>query len=214
MRELIERLSDAILAIVRPHPVRVLIDGRSAAGKTTFSDALAAALSAGGRQVVVAHFDEFHPPGYAARGGSAPYTPEQYLETGFDFAAFERMVMAPAASGSGRLSLSLDDPEQHASLRPDGILVADGCFLAKPALRAAWDFMIWLDVSFETMVERAAVRDVAWVRDEAKVRRRYQTFWQQTHSLYEDLRPRDTADAIIDNEDAQRPQLVRLRTVR
>jgi uridine kinase len=209
----VERLSAAILAIVRPRPVRVLIDGRSAAGKTTFSDALADHLATSRRQVVVAHFDEFHPAGYRTRGGSAPYTPEQYLETGFDFAAFERMVMAPAA-GAGRLSLSLDDPDEQAMLGQDGILVVDGCFLAKPALRPAWDYMIWLDVSFETMVERAAGRDVAWVGDTAKVRLRYETFWRETHSLYESLGPRESANAIVDNEDAARPRLLRLRSVR
>jgi len=212
MADVIDALAGAILAIALPHPVRVLIDGRSAAGKTTFSETLAKRLAAGGRQVVVAHFDEFHPVGYRTSGGSAAYTPARYLDEGFDFAAFEAMVMAPAApSGSGRLTLSLEDPSQRAVLRPDGILVADGCFLAKPALRAAWDFMIWLDVSFETMIERAAARDVAWVGDAARVRRTYRTFWRETHSLYEPLGPRESADAIVDNEDAARPRLVRLR---
>ena len=214
MVDVIDALADAILAINRPYPLRVLIDGRSAAGKTTFSGALAAGLAAGGRQVVVAEFDAFHPPGYRTGGGSSAYTPERYLEAGFDFAAFDRMVMSPAApGGSGRLRLSLEDPRREATLRPDGMLLVDGCFLAKPALRPAWDFMIWLDVSFETMIERAAGRDVAWVGDASLVRRRYQTFWRATHSLYERLGVRDTADAIVDNDDASRPRLIRLRRV-
>ena len=213
MSDPIQAIAAAILAIERPHPVRVLVDGRSAAGKTTFASELARRLSAGGRQVVVAEFDAFHPAGYRASGGSSTYTPARYLEEGFDFAAFDRAVMAPAApGGDGRLTLSLEDPSQRADLRPDGILVVDGCFLAKPALRAAWDFVMWLDVSFETMVERASRRDVAWVHHEAKVRRHYQTFWRDTHSLYESLGPRETADAIVDNEDALRPRLIRLRT--
>jgi uridine kinase len=159
-------------------------------------------------------FDEFHPEGYRAGGGSAAFAPARYLEAGFDFAAFRRMVMAPAApGGSGRLTLSLEDPEQRAMLVRDGILVADGCFLAKPDLRDAWDFVIWLDVSIEMMVERAARSDVAWVGDEARVRRHYQTFWRETHALYEALGPRETANAIVDNEDASRPRLTRLRGV-
>jgi uridine kinase len=209
----IQAIAVAILAVQRSHAVRVLVDGRSAAGKTTFASELARRLAVGGRQVVVAEFDEFHPAGYRSSGGSSAYTPERYLEEGFDFAAFDRDVMGPAApGGDGRLTLSLEDPSPRADLRPDGILVVDGCFLAKPALRGAWDFVIWLDVSFETMVERAARRDVAWVHDEATVRRRYQTFWRDTHALYEGLGPRETADAIIDNEDALRPRLIRLRT--
>ena len=121
------------------------------------------------------------------------------------------MVMTPAASGGSRLvTLSLEDPSRQAVLPPDGILLVDGSFLAKPSLRASWDFVIWLDVSFETMVERAALRDVAWVHDELKVRHHYETFWQHVHALYEGLGPRDTADAIVDNEDPSRPRL-RLR---
>lgn len=211
MGEVVEWVAAAILAIVRPHPVRVLIDGRSAAGKTTLSEGLAARLASGGRQALVAHFDEFHPRGYRTSGGSAAYTPERYLEAGFDFAAFDRMVMSPSApGGSGRLALSLGDRRQRARLRPEGILVVDGCFLAKPGLRAAWDFMLWLDISFETMVERAAGRDVDWVGDETVVRRRYRTFWRQTHRLYESLGARESADAVIDNEDPARPSLVRI----
>jgi uridine kinase len=211
MSDAIRSISAAILALGKPHPLKVLIDGRSAAGKTTFSEALAGLLATSGRQVVLVRFDEFHPAGYRTAGGSAAYTPEAYLDDGFDFAAFDRMVMEPAASrGSRRITLSLEDPAQRAVLNPDGILVADGCFLAKPRLRAQWDFMVWLDVSFETMVERAAARDVAWVGDEAKVRRRYQTFWRKTHALYESLGPRETANAIVDNEDANHPRLIRL----
>jgi uridine kinase len=211
LTEAIDSIARAVLAIVRTHPVRVLIDGRSAAGKTTFSNALARRLVAVGKEVVVAEFDEFHPNGYRSRGGSWSYTPERYLEDGFDFAAFQKMVMTPAASGGSRLvTLSLEDPSRQAVLPPDGILLVDGSFLAKPSLRASWDFVIWLDVSFETMVERAALRDVAWVHDELKVRHHYETFWQHVHALYEGLGPRDTADAIVDNEDPSRPRL-RLR---
>jgi uridine kinase len=201
-------LGAAILAI-RRRPVRVLIDGRSAAGKTTFSQTLMGRLAEGGRQVVLVEFDAFHPAGYRTSGGSAAYTPGQYLAAGFDFAAFEALVMAPSAlGGSGRLMLSLEDPTRQATLGRDGILLVDGGFLAKPGLRAAWDYMIWLDVSFETMVERAARRDVAWVGDEATVRR-HRTFWRETHSLYEQLGPHESADAVVDNADPARPRLLK-----
>jgi uridine kinase len=133
------------------------------------------------------------------------------VDEGFDFGAFQRMVMTPAGpGGSRRLALSREEPSKQAVLDPDGVLVADGCFLAKPTLRSEWDFMVWLDVSFEAMIERAAARDTGWVGDEAKVRSRYQTFWRETHALYEDLGPRETADAIVDNEDINHPRLIRL----
>jgi uridine kinase len=203
-----------ILALDLRRPLRVLIDGRSAAGKTTLSGVLAARLAEGGRQVIVAHFDEFHPPGYRSNGGSSAYAPERYLGAGFDFAAFRRMVLDPAAPGaSGQLALSLDDPSLRAELRGDGILLVDGCFLARPDLRALWDYMVWLDVSFEVMIERAAGRDVAWVGDEARVRRHYDRFWRATHSLYETMGPRESADAIIDNERPAQPRRILRSTI-
>lgn len=40
-----EAVAERILAVERPHPVRVAIDGCSAAGKTTFADGLADSLA-------------------------------------------------------------------------------------------------------------------------------------------------------------------------
>ena len=77
-------------------------------------------------------------------------------------------------------------------------------------LRTHWDLAIWLDVSIETMIERAAKRDVAWVGDDATVRQRYLTRWAPTHRLYEATGARTAAHVIIDNEAPLRPRLVQL----
>ena len=55
----------------------------------------------------------------------------------------------------------------------DAILIVDGAFLLRPELRPFWDLVIWLHISFEDMVARAAERDTAWVGDTDEVRRRY-----------------------------------------
>src|SRR5579864_7050893 len=147
----IDDLAGAILAVRRPHPVRVLVDGRSAAGKTTFAASLAEHLARSGRAVELVHFDDFHPVGYRPLG-SAAYTPERYLDEGFDFAAFERLVLAPTLpDGDGKIAFALADafddaPEGGATLATEALLVVDGAFLLKPALRAWWDFAVWLDV--------------------------------------------------------------------
>ena len=52
-------------------PLRVGIDGRSAAGKTTFAYQLAEVAGRRGWSVVRASIDDFHPPGQKSRG----YTP-------------------------------------------------------------------------------------------------------------------------------------------
>ena len=209
----IEQVAASILGLRRERPLRVLIDGRSAAGKTTFAATLGERLAASGREVLTAHFDDFHPAGYRPQGSSA-YSPERYLDEGFDFGAFERFVIAPTAlAGSRHVVSALPGASDAGSgemlIADDGILLVEGAFLLKPALRVWWDFTIWLDVSFATMVERAVARDVAWVGDADKVRARYQGFWTDTHSLYEACGAQGAAHAVIDNEAPANPRLVR-----
>lgn len=69
----VEHLSK--LAACSPlRPVRVGLDGRSAAGKTTFADRLTSVAGACGRHAMRASIDDLHPPGHKTRG----YTVETY----------------------------------------------------------------------------------------------------------------------------------------
>jgi hypothetical protein len=78
-------------------------------------------------------------------------------------------------------------------------------------LEASWDYLMWLDIDFETMIERARKRDAAWVGSEAIVAKRYRRLWIPIHRLYEQLtNARARADAFIDNRDVQSPVLRRL----
>jgi len=216
---LIGRVSALVAAIERPHPTRVAIDGRSAAGKTTFADQLAERLGMSGRQVLRAGIDDFHPPGHAARSAAGGYTPRGRYEEAFDYVAFSRLLLAPLGpNGDRRICLAMHDslhdrPIGGAQLMaaPNAIALVDGAFLLRPELKANWDLAIWLDVSFDTMIERAAERDVTWVGDAAIVRERYRTGWAPAHEIYEATGARDAAHVVVDNEDPLRPRLVRSR---
>ena len=59
VRDAIPEIAEAILGLPSKRPVRVGICGRSAAGKTTFGDKLAASLTRSGRPVLRAQFDDF-----------------------------------------------------------------------------------------------------------------------------------------------------------
>ncbi len=48
-------------------PVRVGVDGRSAAGKTTFADRLTSVAGTCGRHAMRESIDDFHPPGHKTR---------------------------------------------------------------------------------------------------------------------------------------------------
>jgi shikimate kinase len=75
-------------------------------------------------------------------------------------------------------------------------------------LRGFWEFVVWLDVSFETMIERAVRRDTQWIPSEAVVRARYRDLWIPLHTLYELTGVRSYADMIIDNENPSAPRCV------
>jgi uridine kinase len=122
----------AVAARITPG-MRVGIDGLSAAGKTTFADALAAALE---QPTVRVSIDDFHnaPEIRHARGEG----PDTYYEDTFDLDAFRRAV-----GGTGR----------------GVVLVADGIFIHKPELRDLWDLSIFLTGDRQTLLERAVARD-------------------------------------------------------
>jgi uridine kinase len=56
---ILDEVAAAVVALRRPHPVRIGIDGRTAAGKTTLADELLMLIEARGRNVIRACIDDF-----------------------------------------------------------------------------------------------------------------------------------------------------------
>lgn len=197
-----------ILEFTPDWPIRVGVDGRSAAGKTTFADALSERLRGLGRVVMRAEIDDFHPPGHGPRSAAGGYTAESYYAEGYDYVAFRDLLLAPLdVGGNRRCRFGIHDSFSDTAIDlpaievpKDAIVIIDGCFLLRPDLRGFWEFVIWLDVSFETMIERAVRRDTQWMPSEALVRARYRDRWIPLHKLYEETGARSYADMIIDNE--------------
>ena len=92
----------------------------------------------------------------------------------------------------------------------DAVLIVDGAFLLVPALAEHWERILWID-NWRTMVARAMARDVAWVGSAERVRERYEQYWIPRHRHYEGTyRPRERADIVVDNDDLDRPRIVRM----
>jgi len=214
--DLLDDLSATLLELNAEQPKLVAIDGRSAAGKTTLADELALNVRLRGRPVLRCSFDDFHPPGHKYRSRERPYTPLSYYEAGYDYATFQTYVLDPVRYGSTRCRLahwdSFNDvafPEQWSDVPRGTIVIIDGIFLLRPEFRQYWDYMIWLQIDWETMIERAASRDVAWVGSAEVVIHRYRTFWIPTHTLYETKdHPTFASNVMVDNSDPETPTLV------
>lgn len=213
---IVETVAARVMALRIGHPLRVCVDGHSAAGKTTFTHELADALGERGRKCLRIEADDFHPERYLshpARTGP----PEQYLDQGYAWNVLLREVLEPAGSGGSRRCRrkywdSYNDrffDQDWVEITDDAVLLVDGGFPLVAPLREHWDFVVWLDSDWDTLVERATARDMAWSNDEAGVRAAYEQKWLPRHQHYVDVcRPLTLADVVIDNRDPQYPVLL------
>jgi uridine kinase len=138
---LVELLAELIVAVRRPHPVRVAVDGPDAAGKTTLADAVGAAVERRGRRVIRASIDGFHRP-RAERYRQGAASPRGYYEDSFDYDALRASLLDPLGVGGSRkyrrgtfdfrTDQSRDVGVEIAS--DDAVLIFDGVFLLRPEL--------------------------------------------------------------------------------
>jgi uridine kinase len=214
----LDELAGAVTSLWLAHPTRVAIDGRSAAGKTTLGNELAEELQARGREVIRASIDDFHRPGHKYRSQRGGWTPRSYYDEGYDYKAFHDVLLEPLGPGGNRrcrtgMLDAFNDvwlPVEWHEVGSGTIAVIDGVFLLRPELAEHWDYIVWLDIDMETMVERACLRDVAWVGSVHVVEERYRRHWIETHELYERLTDASSlAHALIDNRDPEEPKFLR-----
>lgn len=215
---LVGLLADRILALDVGHPVRVAIDGRSAAGKSALANELVDRLGASGRQILSSSIDDFHPPGYKNRAAGAGFaSPEEYLRDGYDFEAFRRSVLDPLGPGGERRcrlahwKAYQDEPyeEEWVVAQETAVLVAEAAFAFLPSLHGSWEMTIWLHIDTATLLERVSVRD-RWIGHPDQIVTRYRQQWLPRHRYYEEhYRPDERADVVVDNNDWSRPVLVR-----
>jgi uridine kinase len=203
----IDELVRRILAVDVGHPVRVGIDGPSAAGKTTLANDLAGALRAAtGRVVIRAELDHFMR--MVADRNAYPYdSPESYYLDAWDYPAIRRELLLPLGPGGGRrYRTALTDaagtatPDLPVRTAPDdAILVADGVFLQRPELDGHWDLRIYLHLDAAESLRRGVARDRHWMGGAAEAERRYRTKYLPGEERYRrEVRPRDRAQIVID----------------
>jgi uridine kinase len=201
-------LADRVLAVTADHPVRVAIDGRSAAGKTTLANALATAVRAGsGRTVIRAELDGFMK--MVADRNAYPYdSPESYYLDAWDYPAIRASLLIPLGPGGDRRYRTgpLDPP----GVAPvDAILLADGVFLQRPELDRFWDLRIYLDIGLEESLRRGVDRDQHWMGGAAEAESRYRAKYLPGEQRYlAEVRPRERAPIVVDTTDPARPRII------
>ncbi|MFF0343841.1 uridine kinase [Kribbella sp. NPDC004875] len=211
-------LAGEILGVARGHPVRVGVDGCSAAGKTSLGDELAGVLrQRTDREVIRAGLDYFK-RAPELRTKYPIDSPESYYFEMYDNDAIRERLLAPLGPGGDRRYTAairepnaknvVDSPIRTAT--PQAVVIVDGCFLQRPELDDFWDLRIYVHVSFETVLRRGAARDEAWMASLAAAEERYRNRYIPGESRYVDqVRPADRAQLVVINEDPANPELIR-----
>ncbi|WP_260484000.1 hypothetical protein [Sphingomicrobium flavum] len=198
-------------------PLRVAIDGRTAAGKTSFREELAKALRAEGHDVVATSIDGFHHP-KVVRYAKGRTSADGYYEDARNLPAIRRLLLDPlGADGNRHYAMENFDLEADQPIEPvmhkadeDVILLVDGTFLQRPELKDGFDLTIFLDVPQDLAVERAAVR--AGAENADAMRTAYATRYLPAYERYDrECRPMASADLIIDNRDFEKARVVDIK---
>lgn len=213
--DVIQEVVHRIVALPRTAPARVAVDGRTASGKTTFADELAAGIRRTGRPVIRAQIDGFHRP-RVERYRRGRMSAEGYYRDARDLDAVVSLLLAPLSRSGDRMirtesfDLDADEPIDADPWKADDdvVLIVDGTFLQRPELAAHWDATIYVRTSPAVCLQRGIDRDSAHLGGPEQTQRTYAERYQPAYEMYEqEASPETSADLIIDNDDPGQPSI-------
>lgn len=229
--EFIDRLSQHLHQIKRHHPLRLLISGAGAVGKTTLAGELAVSLTTLGRSVAHASIDDIYLPNRFNPQQEKPLK-VQYIEDIFDYPSLIDKALSPCGpNGHRRVHHLIPDTEHnqvraeaYTQLPEDGVLIVEGVFLMQPSLQHHWDFTLWLDTPSEIRMQRGIQRaqdnDVYFARHllghavdnkQVALQHIYQKVFAPAHRLFRyRYQPRQKVDCLVDHQNPKQPLVLNL----
>ncbi len=208
-----EELIPKIYAIKKQTPILVGIDGVDGAGKSSFSHTLATALTKFPRTVVTASIDHFHNPA-KIRYVKGKDSPEGFYFDSFNYDVVKAYLLEPFFKGKGHYRTMAFDCEKDElmQLEPkpvpnNSILIFEGIFSFRPELLPYWDLKIFLDVTFETSLQRNIQRSAPKGAEAVqKIKERWKQRYMPGQKIYfQHADPQAKADILIDNNDYKHP---------
>jgi uridine kinase len=183
-------VSAAIDAAVHEGPAVVVgIDGPGGAGKST----LARALAHWRDDVAIIEGDDFYRP--LSESTRAALTPLEAVDLSFDWERLRDEALAPLLRGDEARYRRYDWAserlgEEVATVAASGVVVVDGVYVARPALRGYLDVIVVVEAPRELRVARMLARENA---PELVAR------WQAAEDWYfERQDPKRVADLVVD----------------
>lgn len=214
---MIEKLiAERILARKGSAPFIVGLDGVDTSGKTSLADRIHSELLARRVNSERISIDRFHNPS-EIRMRRGRLSPEGFFYDSFNYEALIKNVFTPLRQQKGKIIKGIFDYKQNKPVKEQTIevnasliILFDGIFLNRDELAQYWDMTIFLDVSFETVMQRALKRDLAYLGSEENVLNCYNSRYIPGEQIYlNTCRPKEKADIVIDNNDWQNPILIK-----
>lgn len=209
----LETVAQRIVHLKINRPLRVCVDGVTAAGKSTFARDLAHVLSASNREIISTTLDGFHNP-RSQRYEKGRSSAEGYYYDAYNYHGIIQFLLTPLGPNGDRqyrtqiFDLDSDRPvEIQPRIASKGsILIVDGSFALRAELQAYWDLGIYLSVHENIAVDRASIRDGHLFGSEEKARLVTQNRYHAAHRIHvEKARPADAANFVICNNDPANP---------
>lgn len=212
---MVGRVADHLVARQVGHPLRVAVDGITAAGKTTLAHELAAAVATRGRPATHLSMDGFHHP-RAHRHRQGRDSATGYYEDAYDFPTFTRTVLTPLGPDGDRryrhrvidlaTNTSADEPPVTAA--EDTVLVVDGSFLQRDL---TWDEVVFVDTAFDVARGRGTRRDADAFGGVTAAESAYDARYHAASRRYlTEVDPAARATVVIGNDDPAYPELRRI----
>lgn len=212
----IHGLVQHIIAVKKDVPLRVGIDGIDAAGKTSLANEIAEEVTKLGHPLLRASIDGFHNP-KEIRRQRGNLSPEGYYHDSFNYDLLITHLLQPLdPQGSRRIRLSAFDFKTEQEITADEltatdnhILIFEGVFLFRPELIRYWDVKIFVEIDFQTSLNRALERDLYLFGSREEIEMRYNERYIPGQKIYlEAEHPQEKADIVIDNNDFMKPVII------
>ncbi len=191
------------------------VNGIDNSGKTTFAKSLSEYLDARGYESKVISIDDFHNPKDIRGKGENPV--DAYYENAFDTERLIEEILEPIRNNQEvhkvleilNLKTDIYDLKKEYHVNRNDIVIMEGVLLYKEPLDRYIDYKIYLNINFDTMMKRARERDEE--RFDENVVKRYKEKYIPIQKKYiEEDNPKLKSDMIIDNNDFDKPEIIKI----
>jgi phosphoglycolate phosphatase len=190
------------------------INGVDTSGKTVFTGKYSRFLESIGLKNIVLHIDDFHNPSQIRYQGENEI--DAYYNNAFNYKQVIDEILEPLQKAGYLdkevlcLDLDTDTYEKliHFQIDKNTILLIEGVLLFREPLLSFLEGKVFLNISFEEVMNRALLRDVPKYGE---------TFLQKYSKKYIPIQkryllehnPEQNSDIVIDNEDFLKPRIVK-----